>query len=198
MGKIIYEYYEKKDSCISINKVIAITLLLFVLYKKSKDNRFNQQQMKEVRTYAEGFLEAYHNKDNNIKDFLKDKSTLDFSGYNSLLAEQFEYVVTDIEEVDSRFKVTVKITNVSIGDIFDNIIKSNDANMTEEDIQHKIENEILNNKAIQKEYECCFYVVPDGDGYYVIVTEELSNAMYGGFNNYYKSMIEKQFEEAQE
>lgn len=160
-------------------------------------NHIKQEQLQEATECADGFLRAYHNKDENIGNYLRDKTPVDFNGYNGLLAEQFEYKIINVEEVDSKYKVSAKVTSVSMEEIFSNILNSYDESDSEEEIQQKVEDEMTNNKTTKKGYECEFYVVPDEYGYYVLVTEDLSNAMYGGFNDYFESLVEKQFEEAQ-
>ena len=90
----------KKVIVFTLIGIIIATILVYIKYRGVMSNNLKQEQLQEATECADGFLKAYQSKDKNIGNYFSDKTPVNFNGINGLLAEQFEYKIINVEEVD--------------------------------------------------------------------------------------------------
>lgn len=186
----------KKDNrVLKVIAVLVFVLILSVIGGNIVKSRKKARRIEYVRRYANDFLTAYHEKKEDLADYFQYSDPIEFSDLNELFADNFSFTITDVKEKESEYIVSVQAKNIDVGRVFDKLIETNEGFETETDILNAIEYEVNSNRGNFKDYPCEFYVVANGSSLQIVMTEELSNAMYGGFNEYLDKLIESQFEE---
>ena len=186
----------KKDNIVlKVIVVLVFVLILSVIGGNIAKSRKKARRIEYVKSYANDFLTAYHEKKEDLADYFQYSDPIEFSDLNGLFADNFSFTITDVKEKESEYIVSVLAKNIDVGRVFDKLIEANERYETETDILNAIEYEVNSNQENFKDYLCEFYVVADESGLRIVMTEQLSNAMYGGFNEYLDKLIESQFEE---
>lgn len=177
--------------------VVAVVLLLVlsVIGVSILKSRKKKNSIEDVRNYANGFLTAYHEKRGDLANYFQYSDTIEFNDLNSLFADYFTFTITDVKVNESEYIVSVEARNIDAEKVFDKIMETNEDYETETDILNAFKHEVNSNQDNLKYFSCEFYVVANESGLQIVMTEELSNAMYGGFNEYVNKLIESQFEE---
>ena len=164
---------------------IAGTLAYFQLSYNSKLKTVAEETVFE-------FLTAYRNKDPKAGTYLTvtafGDSNLKFEGFGILLAEKLSFDITGSKIKNEQAIVTVEISNIDFGVIME---KYEDDGADDVDALIKqIESEMKNINAPTKKYSCNVVVNVYPGGMRIDITPDLSNALFGGVNEYLSSLYQ--------
>lgn len=154
----------------------------------------NNSSVQEAKVVVADFLEAYKAKEPNAFKYLQYSVTdedMKFEGFQGFLAEQIDFKIKDGKATDNQVTITVDITNIDLKCVFEDVIAQLPSNATEEEILQKLESELSKEDCAKKEFNCEVTLVNE-DEYKIIMTDTLSNALLGGYNEYLAEMIEEQ------
>ncbi len=146
----------------------------------------------EVRTLTENFLNAYKNKQSDAVSYLDnslDNPSMEFNGFQALLAEKIEFSVKGVDRKDGEIIVSVEIINVDLKQEF---IETTDAlgeYATQEEILSALKSRLESPDCATRRFDCEI-AISDTDNPKIIMTESLSNALLGGYNEYLSELTE--------
>lgn len=172
----------------SMRKRIYVLMLILILSLVGCGSS-NDEEL-EIKNNVQTFLEGYQSLDGSIGEYLADyeESNLKFNGFQSILAQQMTFKIGKVEPSDDGYLVNVKISNVDFQAVFEEIIEEYTVDDTEEDILKKLSNKLEDESAKRKDFEVEVLIQQTGDAYEIILTPELSNALFGGYNEYLTSL----------
>lgn len=186
----------RKSRKITVTLAIGIVLFLaaaagILLFRGSQ----NSQVQCEAEQYVEEFLEKYNGKDESAGDYLMlslaGPSEMTYQGLQGLLAENLTWEITGSEETDAdtcRCVVYLKVQNVDMEAILREIEQAQDMSVAE-NLAAELEARITEPDCPRAEYACSVEVTSYRSGLKIIVSESLSNALYGGLNTYVAGLL---------
>lgn len=160
--------------------VVVILGILFFVYQNRKAT--------SEETLVDQFLNAYVQQDPTCADFLLNSYAggVDFSKEQSALSKNLTYKIKGSRTEGEYAIISVEIENLDFAKIIDPLVKENTMELKESDIlvalQEKGEN-------IKKTYPCEVVVYKGGFEDKIIVTEDLSEALLGGLNEYIETLL---------
>lgn len=162
-----------------------------IYFTQRNDDKIDYTQAKTV---VSDFLESYKSKQPNTIKYLQysvNDSGMNFEGFQGLLAEQIEFTIKDVKQKENQIIVATEITNVDLKKVFNDVVNQLSTNATQEETLEALELKITENNCAQKTFECEIILV-DNEGYKLIMTDTLSNALLGGYNEYLAELTASQ------
>lgn len=163
---------------ISIFVVLTILICLLSSCSKAQDER---------GMVVEEFLTAYQSLDTNAGQYLmqsRDEGMIEYNGIQKILAEKMVFSVGKVHEENESTVVSVTITTVDVKLILEHILSGLDDNATSESIVAELYETAQSTDAQTRTFNIEVPIYQDEDGYKVVLTSELSNALFGGYNEY--------------
>lgn len=137
------------------------------------------------KSVVEDFLTSYQMLDSGAGEYLANRTEeIQFNGVQALLAEQMTFSVEKAKKKDEKYLVTVQISTVDFKETFESVASSVDEITSEEEILDKLYNAIGSEFHQIKTFSVEIPVQKYGEDYKIELTAELSNALFGGFNEY--------------
>ncbi len=185
---------------------VLFSLLCILVYSEVLKNDFIDEILfaigvqNEAEEYLEDFLVSYKNKDENLSKYFSKQSNsedVDYSGFQGLFCEQLDFKIIETRKnSEDKFEtVYFTVTNVDFKSVFDDMMDElgQDASTTE--YMSHLERQMKSKDCKKRKFECETQVFL-GDEKMIIVSESLSNALFGGFNEYLSELtaVEKEME----
>lgn len=148
----------------------------------------------DSETTVNEFLTGYQEKNVDITKYLADnldETNFNYVGFQGLLAEKLTFFIKDVKEDDKQSVVTVEITNIDFTKAFDKVKAKVNTSFTTEDLLKKLTNELSSPSCDMRTFEVSIPLVKKDDEYKIRMTESLSNALLGGYNEYVNSLLEE-------
>lgn len=146
---------------------------------------FNRAEISSSKEVVENFLDNYSKQDEQAFEYLNYASeieSLNFDGYTGKLAKGISYEIKSVSREDDNIVVKIIINNYDMKTIFENLQQQNLAD--ENEMISYIDTVLESKDAPKKDYECYAYITNQDDVYKVIMTDTLSNGLFGGLNEY--------------
>lgn len=158
--------------------VIIVILCICLIGCGSKD-------VKTCKSVVEDFLTAYQMLDSRAGEYLANRTEeIQFLGVQALLAEQMTFSVEKAEKEDDGYLVTTQISTVDFKEIFESVVASVDETTSEEVVLAKLYDAIESGSSQTRTFEVEIPVQKYDEDYKIELTAELSNALFGGYNEY--------------
>ena len=175
-----------------IGAIAVVAAAAFLIKSIVTPNNQKDEMNKIAESTVSEFLTAYQRKDSAAGKYMTITSIgnheIKYDGLQGMVAEKLTYNIVsskrDIEENEIIY-VTVDIKNLNLPEIFATI------EMSEDDPDQLLENlyELIKaDNAPQKPYNCIIAVQQYPSGMRIELNAELSNALFGGFNEYLASL----------
>lgn len=146
---------------------------------------FNRAEISSSKEVVENFLDNYSKQDEQTFEYLNYASeieSLNFDGYTGKLAKGISYEIKSVSREEDNIVVKIIINNYDMKTIFENLQQQNLADQNE--MISYIDTVLESEDAPKKDYECYAYITNQDDVYKVIMTDTLSNGLFGGLNEY--------------
>ena len=146
---------------------------------------FNRAEISSSKEVVENFLDNYSKQDEQAFEYLNYASeieSLNFDGYTGKLAKGISYEIKSVSREEDNIVVKIIINNYDMKTIFENLQQQNLAD--ENEMISYIDTVLESEDAPKKDYECYAYITNQDDVYKVIMTDTLSNGLFGGLNEY--------------
>lgn len=148
------------------------------------------------KSVVEDFLTAYQMQDSSAGEYLANQTAeIQFNGVQALLAEQMTFSVEKTKKKDEGYLVTTQIRTVDFKEVFESVAVSIDETESEKEILDKLYDAISSESAQIKTFSVEIPVQKYGEDYKIELTAELSNALFGGFNEYLSELTGGMFNE---
>lgn len=137
------------------------------------------------------FLTLYQAQDSSAGAYIADRmdEEMEFNGFQSVLADRLSFEIQKSKKEDENYIVSVLINNVDFQAAFEELSQEiNLSSVTESEILEQLKAKLQSENAEMKEFEVDVPVRKDGEGYKLVLTSELSNALFGGYNEYLTSL----------
>lgn len=159
--------------------VVLLSILCIVLPGcSSKD-------AETCESVVEDFLTAYQMLDSSAGNYLANRTEeIRFNGVQAQLAEQMTFSVEKAKKKDEGYLVATQISTVDFKEVFESVAASVDETVSEEEILDKLYSAIGSESPQIKTFSVEIPVQKYGKDYKIELTPELSNALFGGFNEY--------------
>lgn len=192
-GEKNIEIINKENKTKSKKKIFWLTIIFIVLSASILGSfvYFSQQKetvdyYSEPKTFVSDFLNSYKAKQLNTVKYLEysiDDSTMNFEGFQGLFAEQIEYTILDANEQEEYIIVNVEIKNIDFKIAFNAVLDQLSSDPTSEEILNELKQKLSNRDCPKKIFQC-EVLLTNNDGYKIVMTDSLSNALLGGYNEY--------------
>lgn len=164
--------------------VVLIGIILGIVYltKRTED----KTKCDDAKIVVSDFLESYKSKQPNTIKYLEysfSDSGMNFEGFQGLLAEKINYSIKDVVEEENQIVVISEITNVDLKKVFDDVLSQLSENNTQAEILEALKQKLTKSNCSRKTFECEIILV-ENNGYKIVMTDTLSNALLGGYNEY--------------
>jgi len=116
---------------------------------------------------------------------------MSFEGFQGLLAEQIEFTIKDAKQQEGEVIVAAEITNIDLKQVFNDVVNRLPSDTTQEEILKTLERDMTDDNCVKKTFDCEVLLVDD-DGYKIVMTDTLSNALLGGYNEYLAELTSSQ------
>lgn len=137
------------------------------------------------------FLTLYQAQDSSAGAYIANRmdEEMEFKGFQSVLADRLSFEIQKSKKEDENYIVSVLIHNVDFQAAFEELSQEiNVSSVTESEILEQLKAKLQSESAKMKEFEVEVPVRKDGEEYKLILTSELSNALFGGYNEYLTSL----------
>lgn len=138
------------------------------------------------------FLTLYQSTDSSAGTYLVGRDNnieLQFVGIQALLAKKMTFLIDESKKTDDGYLVKVRINSVDFKAVFESIVKKLSENTPEDVILEELYNALEDNSAEIREFIINIPVQKIGEEYRILLTSELSNALFGGYNEYLTELI---------
>lgn len=155
-------------------------------------HREDPAQCKEILS---AFLDAYKNQDPAAAGFLLNGGSegLSYNGFQGLLASSFTYEIGNVDMSYTVPYVMVSITNVDFKQILETYLESLDteAATSSDAIVQALEDLVNASDRPMRTFECAVpvYYLEEEEGMKIEMTEDLSNALTGGFAEFISNYL---------
>lgn len=148
-----------------------------------------------ARAACERFLAAYQKSDaETVTDLLAGTSfasgSVEMQGYSEIVGSRLQYTVKTPEaEEGGRCTVPVEITSLD----FPKLSEDEEflAQITSENLLETLEEYLEAGKAPETRYEVSVQMIQEEGAWKVLMDDSLSNALLGGYGDFYKQMAEE-------
>ncbi len=143
------------------------------------------EDVKTCELIVKDFLTAYQKQDSNAGIYLANRpEEIQFNGVQALLAEKLTFSVDSVKKEDDRYLVSTTIATVDFRSVFENLIETVDETTSEEVIMENLYQMLGSESSQIKTFAVDIPVQKYGEEYKIELTPELSNALFGGYNEY--------------
>ena len=150
-----------------------------------------RQQKEHAEKAVTEFLESYRRADGQTCGKLLYNNFLgvpiEFSETEGLLAKGINNKIVKCQYKNGIMCITVEIENIDFQQVFEALVKQQN-DVTEEELNNQISKEQEKNEN-RKVFECNIFLYKVEDEWKLDMTDELSNALHGGMNEYIDSLI---------
>lgn len=137
------------------------------------------------KSVVEDFLTAYQKLDSTAGEYLANRTEeIQVLGVQALLAEQMSFSVEKAEKGDNGYLVTTQISTVDFKETFESVVASVDETTSEKVIVDKLYDAIGSESPQIRTFAVEIPVQKYDEDYKIELTAELSNALFGGYNEY--------------
>ncbi len=164
--------------------------------KPNEDSEIiHREDPAECKEVLAAFLDAYRNLDPDANVYLLDggDEELSYDGFQGLLASSFTYEIGNVDMTYLVPYVSVTITNVDFKQILETYLESmeEDDSKKAESIVSELESLVNASDRPMRTFECAVpvYYLEEESGLKVEMTEELSNALTGGFAEFISNYL---------
>lgn len=176
---------------------ILLFFLLIVLFLCIGFFVYYQQEKKNAREAVIEFLEAYQRADElECGKFLYNNfsnAAIEFSETEKLLAKGVGYKIGECQWGDGKMCVKVEIENMDFQQVFEALLGMKE-DIAEDELNSRI-SQVQEKGENRRSFECDVFVYKVDGEWKVSMTEELSNALHGGLNEYVDSAINGEVEQ---
>lgn len=147
----------------------------------------HREDPEQCQQFLAQFLDDYHNKEPEANEFLINGGSeeMSFDGFQGILAESFTYEIGSVDMSYTVPYVSVKITNIDFKKILETYIESlGDKDAASADaVVNSLTDLLAASDRPMRTFECSVpvYYLDEEGGLKIEMTEELSNALTGGF-----------------
>lgn len=140
---------------------------------------------------VEEFLTAYQSLDRDANQYLANKiEEIEYNGIQALLAEQITFSVNNIKKYENgSYVVTTQITNIDFKEAFETATKDVNEETSADVIIEKVYEIVKSDSAPYRDFTVEIKLNKYGSEYKIELTAELSNALFGGYNEYLSELI---------
>lgn len=164
-----------------LNCLIGVLLSIFCITLTGCSSEDNEK----CKSVVEDFLTAYQMLDGSAGDYLANRTEeIQFNGVQAQLAEQMTFSVETVKKENEKYVVTAQISTVDFKGTFESVATSIDETTSEDEILEKLYDAISSETPQIKTFSVEIPVQKYGEDYRIELTPELSNALFGGFNEY--------------
>lgn len=164
-----------------LNCLIGVLLSIFCITLTGCSSEDNEK----CKSVVEDFLTAYQMPDGSAGDYLANRTEeIQFNGVQAQLAEQMTFSVETVKKENEKYVVTAQISTVDFKGTFESVATSIDETTSEDEILEKLYDAISSETPQIKTFSVEIPVQKYGEDYKIELTPELSNALFGGFNEY--------------
>lgn len=137
------------------------------------------------KSVVENFLTSYQMLDGSAGQYLANRTEdIQFDGIQALLAEQMTFSVESAKKEDEKYLVYAQISTADFKEIFESVVLSIDETTSQDEVLEEFYDAIDSNSTQIKTFSVEIPVQKYGEDYKIELTPELSNALFGGFNEY--------------
>ena len=144
------------------------------------------------KTRVEEFLTLYQSLDSNAGSYLADRvenTELKFDGLQALLAKKMNFSIGKVENTSDGCLVRVKIETIDFEKAFESVAENFTEGTSENVIIEELYALIDSGSIAVREFSVDVLVQEiDGD-HKIVLTPELSNALFGGYNEYISKLV---------
>lgn len=134
---------------------------------------------------VEDFLTAYQSLDNSAGEYLANwTEEVQFNGVQALLAKQMTFSVEKAKMKDGGYLVMTEISTIDFKATFESVATSVNEAASEETILDKLYDALESESPQIRTFSVNIPVQKYDEEYKVELTSELSNALFGGYNEY--------------
>ena len=145
----------------------------------------SSKEKEQCEEQVMGFLTEYQAQNSECGKYLagsEDDSTINFEGFQSILAESITFEIDSVKIEDEYNVVNTVIRNVDFGTVFEGLANSEELNIeTTEGIMLELEKRLEAEDAPEREFEVPIRLDKEMK---IEMTSELSNALLGGYTEY--------------
>ena len=145
----------------------------------------SSKEKEQCKEQVTEFLTAYQAQDSECGKYLagsEDDSTINFEGFQSVLAESITFEIDSVKIEDEYNVVNTIIKNVDFGTVFEGLANTQELNVeTTEDIMLELEKRLEAEDAPEREFKVPIRLDKEIK---IEMTSELSNALLGGYMEY--------------
>ena len=151
-----------------------------------------------TKNVVEKFLTLYQALDSSAGEYLADRpegTEIQFNGIQALLAKRMTFSVENSKMEGNEYLVSTQIKTVDFKVAFETVTNVVNEDTSEDIILEKLY-DIVNSESSQtRNFSVIIPVQKYGEEYKIKLTPELSNALFGGYNEYLSEMIGGMFDE---
>ena len=137
------------------------------------------------KSVVENFLTSYQTLDGSAGKYLANRTDdIQFTGIQALLAEKMTFSIENVKKEDEKYLVCAQISTADFKKIFESVALSIDETTSQDEVLEKFYDAIDSNSTQIKTFSVEIPVQKYGEDYKIELTPELSNALFGGFNEY--------------
>lgn len=188
---------------LSIRKsIVMVFVLIFglgIVYVLYTYNHVNEEE-KKIRALCEEFLLAYQQGDEDtVSDLLaglNENDKVNLNGYAAIVGESIQYTVKKVEKIDeNKYECQADIKALDFSELAEDNQFLN--RLTEDNILKTLKETIANGEAPTNDYLVTVQVANENGEWKVLMDQEFSNALLGGYGDFYQHMMEEIIGEAQ-
>ena len=133
------------------------------------------------------FLTLYQSLDGSAGNCLANQigdTTVEFKGMQAVLAQKMTFETGKVKKEGEYYLVTVKIQNVDFAAAFEAVQQEVTSIVSTEEIVALLQQKLTAEDAVMREFKVEVPVQKNGAAYEIVMNGELSNALFGGYNEY--------------
>lgn len=155
--------------------------------KQKQETQEQKPEEQKPEETAEQFLTAYREQDGEVCGKLlynnPSGERVSFSKIQALLGENISFEIEEVKWKEEYWECDASIRNTDFAKEMETLLAGKtDISMTD------IENALAERKEDEKVYKCKIIIRETDEGNKIVMTPELSNALFGGFNEYMETV----------
>ena len=181
----------RKSTIIASFLILILVLgIMYVLYT----NNYANEEEKKIRNLCEKFLLAYQQGDEDtVSDMLaglNENDKVNLNGYAAIVGETIQYTVKKVEKIDeNRYECKADIKSLDFPELAEDNRFLNQ--LTEDNILETLKETIANGEEPTNDYLVIVQVANENGEWKVLMDQEFSNALLGGYGDFYQQMMEE-------
>lgn len=168
--------------------IVAVAIIsaggLF-LFRDSFNNQLDTNDISDCEEAVTNFLSLYQKLDGSAAEYLADRTDeIQYNGIQAMLAKKMKYTVGKVKQTKGQNLVSTQITTVDFKEAFETVSLSVDDSMDSSEIIELLYDEINSDSVPIRTFSIDIPVIRIENEYKIQLNYELSNALFGGFNEY--------------